>query len=192
MTRSNILLTLSIALMSLSGCSSHAPTPSELGTEKYEGVSPITIFAPHKFNIDGNTFVYYDYYLDCEEDKCKVGKMKYGQYITIYAPYGFHSIFVKTSGDGFANALLVAGRNDEVEQHINVQPNKNHFISHSWSQSFGRHLIGMLATCPSTICDMNEEDGKQELKTLLEKHDSFGGKLNGYGIAGINYQVPQQ
>lgn len=174
----------------ISGCATQPLIKDEQNITAPLNTSPLTILAPNQANpfAESNPFAYYDYFLDCQDDACKIGKMKYGEYITVNVPHGAHTIFIKTSKSGFMNALIVSGGADTVEHKIDILPNQTHYVSHKWDRSFSAHLLGLLAVPPSYAQSLPEENGKAGLKDLLEQHETVGGRFNGYGVKGITYQ----
>lgn len=184
--------TIATALL-LTGCGTASPQPfnppniQETVPIK-DDIGTLTIIAPTKqIGLKGSPFIYYDYFLDCKEDRCKIGKMKYGQYIIIHPSYGFHTIYVTISKEGFANSLLIHGDDQIYEQHINIQKGKRHYISQEWTNSFSTYMLEPFSIFPSILKDLNESDGKMYLYKLLEQHETVGGRLNDYGAKGTIY-----
>lgn len=185
------ILALATAVILISGCAGTKPSiPIEHTIPITAGKTSVTIIAPQDMYLPASglsTLVNYDYFLDCYEDRCRVGKMHSLQYITISPSVGPHTIYLKQASDGMIDTLNVFDVNTTAMLTLDVVADKRQFISHEWKFSF-TSLAGPLSSAPSTLIEIDHKTGHEKIQKVLDTTSIFGNKMNGYGQKGTTYQ----
>jgi hypothetical protein len=183
-------LTLATAAILISGCAGTKPlTPIEQTIPMRAGETSVTIIAPQDMYLPAagvHSLVNYDYFVDCPEDHCRVGKMHALQYITISPSIGSHTLYVKQADDGIIDTLNVFDINTTAMLTFDVAAQTRQYISHEWKFSFAS-LAGPLSSAPSKLIEIDDKPGHEKVQKVLDTTSIFGTKMNGYGERGITY-----
>lgn len=183
-------LTLATIAILINGCAGIKPsTPIEHTIPIAAGKTSVTIIAPQDMYLPASglsSLVNYDYFLDCHEDRCRMGKMHSLQYITIMPSIGAHTLYVKQASDGIIETGNVFDVNTTAMLIFNAVADKRQFISHEWKFSFAS-LAGPFSSAPSKLIEVDDETGHEKIQKVLDTTSIFGGKMNGYGEKGITY-----
>lgn len=131
------------------------------------GISNGSTFIP-----TSNPFETYDYYLDCLKYECKIATMKYGQYVVIHPTVGLHELYVIPSQP----QPITPDSPNLIKSVVSAVDDRINYISHE-------SIFSLSST--SVLRYMNQEDGKNSLMNMLEKHHKLGDK---YGTEGIVYE----
>jgi len=172
------------------GCAATKPlTPLDQTIPQRSGYAAVTIIAPQEQHLPAavfNTFTNYDYYLDCLEDRCRVGTMHMLQYITIYPSAGTHTLHAKQSSDGITNTLNIIDANVTQSVSFNAVADTRAFIYHGWEFSL-TSLVAPIVAVPSKLSIVDEPTGQTKLQKVLDTTSIFGDKMMGYGEKGTVY-----
>lgn len=153
------------------------------------GKSALTIISPQEQYLPGqalSSFTDYDYFLDCPDDRCKIGRMHMLQYITIYPDAGKHTLYSKLSHEGVTNTLAVANT-DMIHIDLNSNTDQNTFIYHGWQLSLGS-LIGPFAAQSSQFIEIDSAAATERLQKVSDTTSIFGEKMSGFGEKGTVYK----
>lgn len=181
--------TIATALL-ISGCSAIKPMiPLDQTIPLRAGKTSVTIISPQEQYLPAqafSTFTDYEYFLDCLDERCKVGRMHMLQYITISPTFGKHTLFVKLAPGGVVNTLAIYGT-DPLSVTFESTPNKRTFISHAFEASLGSLLIPIAAPSAS-LSVIDDKTGHEKIQKVLDTTSIFGNKMMGYGERGTTYQ----
>lgn len=191
MRHARTIITAVTASVLIGGCAGTKPTiPIEQTIPITAGKTSVTIIAPQDMYLPASglsALVNYDYFIDCPEDHCRVGKMHAMQYITIAPSLGSHTIYVKQADDGIINTLNVFDINTTAMLSFEVTAQMRQFISHEWKFSFAS-LAGPLSSSPSKLIEIDEKSGHEKIQKVLDTTSIFGDKMYGFGEKGIVYE----
>ncbi len=173
----------------ISGCATktYTFTPINETVPMRADTAAITVIAPQNFHIGVafSMFTNYDYFLDCLEDTCKVGKMNSLQYITLYSNGGKHTLYTKLSEDGFTNSLIVIDKNATASISFDVNTTDRSYVLHEWELS-SASLMMPLAAEPSILKVIDEDNAKILLQKIIDGNDRLAAGF--ISKQGITYQ----
>ncbi|HZF69832.1 hypothetical protein [Sulfuricurvum sp.] len=184
------LIAVSVIAFILSGCTaSKGITPIDQTIPINGDITSLTIIAPQEQYLPGQIAAAgtnYDYFIDCLDERCKIGKMHMLQYITLSPSTGKHILFAKLSKDGFTNTVAITGF-DPISVPFESLPGKRTFISHSYKFSIGS-LLGPIIPTSSTLSTVDDHTGQLKLQKVLDTTSIFGDKMAGFGGKGTKYE----
>lgn len=183
-------LALAMAVILISGCAGTKPSiPIEQTIPITAGKTSVTIIAPQEQYLPAQVFYTtadYEYFLDCIEETCKIGRMHMLQYITISPTAGKHTLFAKLAPDGIMGTIAVTGT-DALSIPFESMPDKRVFISHAFEISLSSLLVPIAAPSAS-LSAIDDKTGHEKIQKVLDTTSIFGNKMNGYGEKGTTYQ----
>lgn len=178
----------------LGGCASTNPlTPIEQTIPLCAGKTSVTIIAPQEQYLPAqafSTFTDYEYFMDCLDERCKIGRMHMLQYITISPTAGKHTLYVKLAPEGITNTLAISGT-DPLSVTFESIPNKRLFISHAFEASLSSLLIPIAAPSAS-LSLIDDTAGQSKIQKVLDTTSIFGDKVAGFGERGITYEPTKE
>lgn len=182
-------LTVMCAAVLLAGCSTTKPNiPIDQTISIQSGKTSVTIISPQEQYLPAqalSTFTDYEYFLDCLDDHCKIGRMHMLQYITISPTVGKHTLFVKLAPEGVVNTIAVIGT-DTLSASFEALPDKRLFISHAFEASLSSLLIPIAAPSAS-LSLIDDTAGHSKIQKVLDTTSIFGDKMAGFGEKGTVY-----
>ncbi|MEW5833006.1 MAG: hypothetical protein AB1763_09245 [Campylobacterota bacterium] len=177
------------AAVLLAGCAATKPTtPIEQTIPIRTGDTSVTIIAPQEQYLPAqafSTFTDYEYFLDCPDERCKIGRMHMLQYITISPAAGKHTLWVKLAPEGVVNTIAITGT-DPLSVVFEAVPDKRIFISHAFEASLSSLLIPIAAPT-SSLSIVDDTAGHAKVQKVLDTTSIFGDKMAGFGEKGIVY-----
>lgn len=188
MYRLRTLTAIAVSIL-LSGCAATKPMiPIDQTIPVRAGETSVTIIAPQEQYLPAqafSTFTDYEYFVDCLDDRCKIGRMHMLQYITISPTAGKHTLFVKLAPNGVTNTIAITGT-DPLSVAFESTQNRRTFISHAFEASLSSLLIPIAAPT-SSLSLIDDGTAHTKIQKVLDTTSIFGDKMMGYGEKGTVY-----